>query len=135
MTRLAQIISVYPEAYTYKPIRHFHQDKSVLSYVIDFNTTSESASKASSSVFTVNTQERKKVFRNRLVELVKVEQTVRQTVKRLLIGVENRRLLSYYRNFEEAKHPIRLWHPKFVLNSVPEIVPARLPQIDITVST
>jgi len=33
---------------------------------------------------------------------------------------------------EEKTEAIRLWHPEFVLNNVPEIVPVRLPQIDIT---
>ncbi|TPX48645.1 hypothetical protein SeMB42_g01927 [Synchytrium endobioticum] len=114
LSHLAQIVRVYPEAYQIKPIRIDYQGVKVESLVIDIPRSRTLATSPRESTVDQNAwKPRREILHNRLLDLVKTEHA------KLLLK------LKFTLKYDPME--VATWHPRFDLESIPDIPQAILP--------
>ncbi|TPX35476.1 hypothetical protein SmJEL517_g02157 [Synchytrium microbalum] len=115
LSHLAQIVTVYPEAYTMTPVRIMDKGIRVESLAIEFarNATGADIKKASLVAESNVWLPRRETFHDRLLDRVKTEHA--KMLQKL--------------KFKLKYDPMQVsaWHPRFELESVPDIPEAVLP--------
>ncbi|OZJ02621.1 hypothetical protein BZG36_03835 [Bifiguratus adelaidae] len=122
LTHLGQLMTVVPEHYVVRPVSINHEGQKINSLAIDFPTlgsSRESDSTVQSNLNVMTTKiaiERKRRLHGRLLDKMKQEH------KKFLIAQDADNLVQTKK--------LRAWHPRFDVDSVPDIPCAELPQLD-----
>ncbi|KAK9718799.1 hypothetical protein K7432_005245 [Basidiobolus ranarum] len=122
LDHLAQIKTVYPEAFTYEAIRYTHQGQRIDSILLEVSDSAEISYTDQSNIYEnlklagSKLELRLKEFRRRLLSLVKAEHEKFLVSSSINVDFSNRTLLK--------------WHPQFDLDSVSDIPKCELPKND-----
>ncbi|KAJ3187912.1 replication licensing factor Cdt1 [Gaertneriomyces sp. JEL0708] len=132
LSHLAQIRTVYPEAYTYKPVQTIAKGVRVTSVAIGLPVDNKTAmqkglsSSATSSAGTGSSP----IHAGKLMDVRRGEFHRRLLGRVRAFHQEFLRTLPYALEKEDECHALVSWHPKFDLEGVPNIAPAPMPELE-----